>query len=158
MKGGRFTGHRFASPSGIGYTGWQGSARGVRVIRFVTSVFGALFTMVTLGLLFAALVIGAVFYMYGRDLPSPQSLANYTPPTISRIYSGEGALMDEFAKEGERRVFAPIEEIPQLVQDAFVSAEDKNFWTHKGYDARGIVADRWFRPRHRWRQVQPSRK
>jgi penicillin-binding protein 1A len=110
------------------------------LIRFIASFFGALFTMVTLGLLFIALVIGAVFYMYGRDLPSPQSLANYTPPTISRIYSGEGRLMDEFAKEGERRVFVPIEEIPQLVQDAFVSAEDKNFWTHKGYDARGIVA------------------
>ena len=110
------------------------------MIRFVASVFGGLFTIVTLGLLFVALSIGAVFYMYGRDLPSPQSLANYTPPTISRIYSGEGALMDEFAKEGERRVFVPIEEIPQLVQDAFVSAEDKNFWTHKGYDARGIVA------------------
>ncbi len=96
--------------------------------------------MVTLGALFIALTIGAVFYMYGRDLPSPQSLANYTPATISRIYSGEGRLMDEFAKEGERRVFVPIEEIPQLVQDAFVSAEDKNFWTHKGYDARGIAA------------------
>jgi penicillin-binding protein 1A len=110
------------------------------LVRFIGSFFGALFTMLTLGLLFVALTIGAVFYMYGRDLPSPQSLANYTPPTISRIYSGEGRLMDEFAKEGERRVFVPIEEIPQLVQDAFVSAEDKNFWTHQGFDARGILA------------------
>ena len=110
------------------------------MVRFFASVLGGLFTALTLGLLFIALSIGAVFYMYGRDLPSPQSLANYTPPTISRIYSGEGRLMDEFAKEGERRVFVPIEEIPQLVQDAFVSAEDKNFWTHKGYDARGIAA------------------
>ena len=109
------------------------------MVRFFASVLGGLFTALTLGLLFIALSIGAVFYMYGRDLPSPQSLANYTPPTISRIYSGEGRLMDEFAKEGERRVFVPIEEIPQLVQDAFVSAEDKNFWTHKGYDARGIA-------------------
>ncbi|MGQ0564439.1 MAG: penicillin-binding protein 1A [Gemmobacter sp.] len=110
------------------------------MVRFVASAFGALFTALTLGLLFVALTIGAVFYMYGRDLPSSESLKNYTPPTISRIYSGEGRLMDEFAKEGERRVFVPIEEIPQLVQDAFVSAEDKNFWTHKGYDARGIAA------------------
>lgn len=108
------------------------------MVRFVGSFFGAIFTAVTLGLLFVALAIGAVFYMYSRDLPSPQSLANYTPPTISRVYSGEGALMDEFAKE--RRLFVPIEDIPDLVQDAFVSAEDKNFWTHRGYDTRGIIA------------------
>lgn len=114
--------------------------RGPTVLRFVTSFFGALFTAVTLGLMFAALTLGAVFYMYSRDLPSPESLANYTPPTISRIYSGEGALMDEFSQEGERRVFVPIEEIPPLVQNAFVSAEDKNFWIHKGYDTRGIMA------------------
>ncbi len=110
------------------------------MLRFVTSFFGALFTAVTLGMLFIALTLGAVFYIYSRELPSPESLANYTPPTISRIYSGEGALMDEFSKEGERRVFVPIEEIPPLVQNAFVSAEDKNFWTHKGYDTRGIAA------------------
>jgi penicillin-binding protein 1A len=108
------------------------------VVRFVGNFFGALFTAVTLGLLFVALAIGAVFYMYSRDLPSPESLANYTPPTISRIYSGEGALMDEFAKE--RRLFVPSEDIPDLVKHAFISAEDKNFYTHKGYDTRGIVA------------------
>jgi penicillin-binding protein 1A len=108
------------------------------VVRFVGNFFGALFTAVTLGLLFVALAIGAVFYMYSRDLPSPESLANYTPPTISRIYSGEGALMDEFAKE--RRLFVPTEDIPDLVKHAFISAEDKNFYTHKGYDTRGIIA------------------
>ncbi len=113
------------------------------MLRFVTSFFGALFTVVTLGLMFAALSLGAVFYMYSRDLPSPESLANYTPPTISRIYSGEGALMDEFSKEGERRVFVPIEEIPELVKQAFISAEDKNFYSHKGYDTRGIAAAIW---------------
>ena len=78
------------------------------MIRFIASVFGALFSALTLGLTFLALTIGAVLYMYSRDLPSPESLANYTPPTISRIYTGEGQLMDEFAKEGERRVFVPI--------------------------------------------------
>ncbi len=108
------------------------------MVRFVGSFFGAIFTAVTLGLLFVALAIGAVFYMYSRDLPSPESLANYTPPTISRIYSGEGALMDEFAKE--RRLFVPGEDIPELIKHAFISAEDKNFYTHKGYDTRGMVA------------------
>ncbi len=85
-----------------------------------------------------ALTLGGVFWMYGRDLPSHESLAQYKPPTISRIYSGEGNLIDEFAKE--RRLFTPADEIPDLVKQAFISAEDKNFYTHKGYDMRGIAA------------------
>jgi penicillin-binding protein 1A len=76
--------------------------------------------------------------MYGRDLPSHESLAQYTPPTISRIYSGQGRLIDEFAKE--RRLFAPADTIPPLIKQAFISAEDKNFYTHEGYDLRGIGA------------------
>lgn len=85
-----------------------------------------------------ALTIGAVFWTYGRDLPSHESLAQYQPPTISRIYSGEGHLIDEFAKE--RRLYTPSSEIPDLVKQAFISAEDKNFYSHAGYDARGIAA------------------
>lgn len=108
------------------------------MIRFIGSFFGGIFTMLTLGLFFVALSIGAIFYMYSRDLPSHESLAQYAPPTISRIYSGEGRMMDEFAKE--RRIFAGSDEIPDLIKHAFISAEDKNFYTHKGYDARGIAA------------------
>lgn len=108
------------------------------MFRFIGSFFGAIFTALTLGLLALALTIGAVFWMYSRDLPSHESLAQYSPPTISRIYSGEGRIIDEFAQE--RRIFAPIEEIPDLVKQAFISAEDKNFYTHHGYDARGIAA------------------
>ncbi|WP_282027356.1 penicillin-binding protein 1A [Ruegeria faecimaris] len=108
------------------------------MIRFILSIFGAIFSLVTLGIFMAALVIGAVFWMYGRDLPSHESLAQYKPPTISRIYSGEGQLIDEFAQE--RRLFTPSEEIPELVKQAFISAEDKNFYNHKGYDPRGIIA------------------
>ncbi|GAA6158304.1 PBP1A family penicillin-binding protein [Ruegeria sp. HU-ET01832] len=108
------------------------------MIRFIFSIFGAIFSLVTLGVFMAALVIGAIFWMYGRDLPSHESLAQYKPPTISRIYSGEGHLIDEFAQE--RRLFTPSEEIPDLVKQAFISAEDKNFYTHQGYDPRGIIA------------------
>ncbi|MEX0329109.1 MAG: penicillin-binding protein 1A [Ruegeria sp.] len=108
------------------------------MIRFILSIFGAIFSLVTLGIFMAALVIGAIFWMYGRDLPSHESLAQYKPPTISRIYSGEGQLIDEFAQE--RRLFTPSEEIPDLVKQAFISAEDKNFYTHQGYDPRGIIA------------------
>ena len=108
------------------------------MIRFVLGIFGAMFTGITLAIFMAALVVGGVFWMYSRDLPSHEQLANYTPATISRVYSGEGQLMDEFARE--RRLYAPADEIPDLVKHAFISAEDKNFYNHAGFDPRGIAA------------------
>ena len=108
------------------------------MVRFIGSFFGGIFTLITMGVLFAALSVGAIFYMYSRDLPSHERLAQYTPPTISRIYSGEGQIIDEFAKE--RRLFVPVEEIPDLVKQAFISAEDKNFYTHSGYDVTGMAS------------------
>jgi len=108
------------------------------VLRFVGNVLGGLFTTVTLGLIFAALTLGGIFFMYSRDLPSHENLAQYTPATISRIYSGEGRIIDEFAQE--RRLFVASEDIPDLVKQAFISAEDKNFYKHHGYDTRGMVA------------------
>ncbi|MBK6466888.1 MAG: PBP1A family penicillin-binding protein [Rhodobacter sp.] len=108
------------------------------MLRFIGSFFGAIFTAITLGAFFGALTIGAIFWMYSRGLPSHESLAQYAPPTISRIYSGEGNILDEFARE--RRLFVPAEDMPDLVKDAFISAEDKNFYTHSGYDAGGMVA------------------
>ena len=108
------------------------------MIRFIGSFLGGIFTTLTLGLFFAALTVGAVFWMYSADLPSHESLARYTPPTISRIYSGEGRIIDEFAQE--RRLFVASEDIPELVKQAFVSAEDKHFYTHKGYDVTGMIS------------------
>jgi len=108
------------------------------VLKFIVSFFGGIFSMLTNGAFMGVLVIGAVFWMYSRDLPNYEQLAEYTPPTISRIYSGQGRIIDEFARE--RRLFAPIDEIPDLVKNAFISAEDKNFYHHRGYDPRGMVA------------------
>lgn len=108
------------------------------MLRFVGNVLGGIFSAVTLGLVFAALTLGGIFFMYSRDLPSHENLAQYTPATISRIYSGEGRIIDEFAQE--RRLFVASEDIPDLVKHAFISAEDKNFYNHHGYDTRGMVA------------------
>ncbi|SEK94090.1 penicillin-binding protein 1A [Roseovarius nanhaiticus] len=108
------------------------------MLRHILTFFGSIFSLITMGIMMIALSIGAIFYIYGRDLPSHESLANYTPPTISRIFSGEGRIIDEFSRE--RRLYTPAEEIPALVKEAFISAEDKNFYTHGGYDARGIAA------------------
>lgn len=108
------------------------------MLRFILSFFGSIFSTITLGIAMVALTLGAIFWIYGRDLPSHESLSQYQPPTISRIYSGEGRMIDEFARE--RRLFTPSEDIPDMVKQAFISAEDKNFYSHKGYDARGIAA------------------
>ena len=109
-----------------------------RLIRFVLNFVGAIFSWFVTAALFVALGIGGIFWIYARDLPSHEALASYAPKTISRIYSGEGRLIDEFAEE--RRIFVPIDDIPDLVKQAFISAEDKNFHTHHGYDPRSMVS------------------
>ena len=108
------------------------------MIRFILSFFGGIFTFFTMGAAMFALSITGVFWMFGQDLPSHESLEQYQPPTISRIYSGKGQIIDEFAKE--RRLFVPADNIPPLIKEAFISAEDKNFYDHQGYDLRGIAA------------------
>ncbi len=108
------------------------------MLRFFLSFWGAIFSTLTMGIAAIAITVGGIFWFYGRDLPSHESLARYQPPTISRIYSGEGELIDEFAKE--RRLFTASEDVPDLVKQAFISAEDKNFYVHQGYDMRGIAA------------------
>ncbi|RCW88709.1 penicillin-binding protein 1A [Paracoccus lutimaris] len=107
------------------------------MFRFVLSFLGGIFAWIVTAVFFVALTLGAVFWMYSRDLPSHTQLAQYSPKTISRIYSGEGRLIDEFAQE--RRIYVPIEEIPPLVKQAFISAEDKNFYHHHGFDPRGMM-------------------
>ncbi len=84
-------------------------------------------------------VAGFALYLFGlsRDLPDYASLAEYEPPVTTRVYANDGSLVAEFARE--RRLFMPIEAMPQLVKDAFISAEDKTYYEHEGLDFRGIV-------------------
>ena len=77
-----------------------------------------------------------------KDLPDYEVLANYEPPVTTRLHRrGWGALMAEFARE--RRLYLPIQAVPDRVKAAFLSAEDKNFYSHPGVDgsqprARGL--------------------
>lgn len=104
------------------------------ILRF----FGFIFSWLVLGLAAAVIVVGGVIWSYSADLPDHEELARYEPTTLSRVYSGEGRLLDEFVRE--RRVFTPADEIPDLVKHAFISAEDKNFYDHWGFDPRGIAS------------------
>ncbi|MDX9859876.1 MAG: penicillin-binding protein 1A [Rhodospirillales bacterium] len=78
-----------------------------------------------------------IFHEFGRGLPDYRQLADYEPPVMTRVYAGDGRLMAEYAIE--RRVFVPIRAMPKRVIDAFLSAEDKNFYTHPGIDVVGVV-------------------
>ncbi|MCV2876803.1 PBP1A family penicillin-binding protein [Rhodobacteraceae bacterium XHP0102] len=108
------------------------------MIRFVMGIFGGLFASAVMAVVFGAMILGGIVWVFARDLPDYETLSQYTPATISRIYSREGRIIDEFAQE--RRVFVPAEEIPDLVAHAFISAEDRNFYQHAGYDPRAIVS------------------
>lgn len=86
------------------------------------------------------IVLGVVFYLFyinSKNLPSYEQLSVYQPPIVTRFYASDGKLLEEYAKE--HRLFLPISEIPDLVKNAFIAAEDKNFYNHPGVDFLGIV-------------------
>ncbi len=94
---------------------------------------GAGVILAVVGLIAAAVYVVRVT----EDLPEYQQLAEYTPPIMSRVHAGDGLLIAEYARE--HRVFVPIENIPPVVLEAYLSAEDKNFYTHGGVDYLGMV-------------------
>ena len=87
---------------------------------------------------FLALMVGAVsvVYYFTSDLPDYSQLEEYAPPVVSRIYTSDGKLLEEYARE--RRVFVPIKAIPKQVVQAFLAAEDRNFYSHPGIDLTSI--------------------
>jgi penicillin-binding protein 1A len=89
-------------------------------------------------LLLGVSAVAAVYLsVVAKDLPDYEVLANYAPPVTTRVHAGNGALMAEYAKE--RRLFVPIQAIPDRVKAAFLSAEDKNFYNHPGVDVGGLM-------------------
>src|SRR5262249_18989093 len=93
-------------------------------------------------LLIAAAIAGAgaaglLIWHFGRDLPNFQQLAHYEPPITTRLQAGDGRLLAEYATE--RRIFVPLTEIPKRVTNAFLSAEDKNFYSHHGVDPVSMI-------------------
>ena len=76
-------------------------------------------------------------WTYSNDLPDYKFLKNYKPPVSSKVYSGNGDLVADFSQE--KRVFVPFNSIPKNVINAFLSAEDKNFFKHPGVDAKGVI-------------------
>ena len=89
--------------------------------------------------LFLLVAAGVVWYIsdISEDLPDYEVLESYAPPVTTRVHSSDGELMAEYARQ--RRLFLPIQAIPDRVKAAFISAEDKNFYSHTGVDFTGLA-------------------
>jgi len=99
-----------------------------------------LISLVALVVFLAFLGSGAVlyvFYHYGQGLPDYRQLADYQPPTVTRVQAGDGRLLAEYAVE--KRVYVPVSAIPRRVVYAFLAAEDKNFYSHPGVDFMSVL-------------------
>ncbi len=98
---------------------------------------GALFSLALLliGVAAGALVLG--FSYYGKNLPDYEFLKDYQPPILTRIYADDGRMMATIA--AEQRIFVPVKMIPPHLKDAFLAAEDRNFYRHEGVDFAGIA-------------------
>ncbi len=99
-----------------------------------------------LGMLFAAgsvvacavaVGVGYIIWDVSRTLPDYTQLAQYEPPVMSRVHAADGSLLAEYAKE--RRLFVPINTVPKKLVEAFISAEDKNFYQHTGLDYSALA-------------------
>ncbi len=122
------------------------------MLLFIGRFLGFIFAWLSLGLIMAGIGLMGVLWMYSRDLPDLEQLRNYSPDVLSRVYSADGYVMDEYVRE--RRIFTPTDEIPDVVKYAFISAEDKNFYLHRGYDARGMASALLTAVRSRGRNVR----
>ena len=103
--------------------------------RFIGAVT-VLVSLLFLGIVAATAAVLWVFWTYGKDLPDYHQLAKYEPPVATRIHAGNGALIAEHATE--KRVFMPVEAMPPRLIQAFLSAEDKAFYSHFGVDPRAL--------------------
>ena len=81
--------------------------------------------------------LAVLILIYGNDLPDYKKLATYAPPVATRLYAADGSLLIEYAEE--RRVFIDYNDMPTQLVNAFIAAEDQNFWTHPGIDVQGII-------------------
>jgi penicillin-binding protein 1A len=103
------------------------------LLRFSGYLFGAGTVLFLVGIAAAA----GLIWHFSKDLPDYSQLQAYEPPVMTRIHASDGSLMGEYARE--RRLYLPIQAIPKLVTNAFMAAEDKNFYEHGGIDFSGMA-------------------
>ena len=103
----------------------------------MTNLFKKTIIIILSLFLLITVTIFIVLWTFSNNIPDYRFLKNYKPPVSSKMYSGDGELVADFSKE--KRIFVPYEVIPKNVINSFLSAEDKNFFSHPGVDAKGVM-------------------
>ena len=106
-------------------------------MRFTLRLLGFLFAAGTVVFIVGVAGVAGLLWHYSQDLPDYSQLQDYEPPVMTRVHAADGSLLAEYANQ--RRLYLPIQAIPKLVTNAFVAAEDKNFYQHPGIDFTGMA-------------------
>jgi penicillin-binding protein 1A len=106
-------------------------------MRLLLRFFGLLFAAGTIIFIVAVAAAAGFLWHYSKSLPDYSQLQDYEPAVMTRVHASDGSLLAEYARE--RRLYIPIQAVPKLVINAFVAAEDKNFYEHGGVDFSGIA-------------------
>src|SRR4051812_23134493 len=106
-------------------------------MRLLLRFFGLVFAAWTIIFIVAVAAAAGLLWHYSQSLPDYSQLQDYEPPVMTRVHAGDGSLVAEYARE--RRLYIPIQAVPKLVINAFLAAEDKNFYDHGGLDFGGIL-------------------
>src|SRR5258707_8727864 len=104
---------------------------------FLVGFLGFLFAAGTVVFRVGVAATAGMIWHYSKDLPDYSQLQDYEPAVMTRVHASDGALLAEYA--AQRRLYLPIQAIPKLVLNAFISAEDKNFYDHNGLDYSGMA-------------------
>ena len=106
-------------------------------MKLMLRFFGFLFAAGTILFVVGVAAAAGLLWHFSKDLPDYSQLQDYEPPVMTRVHAADGSLVAEYARE--RRLYIPIQAVPKLVINAFLAAEDKNFYEHGGLDFTGIA-------------------
>src|SRR3979411_1374263 len=106
-------------------------------MRLLVRFIGFMFAAGTVVFLVGVAASAGLIWHFSKDLPDYSQLQDYEPPVMTRVHASDGALLGEYSKE--RRLYLPIQAVPKMVINAFLAAEDKNFYEHNGLDFGGII-------------------
>jgi len=106
-------------------------------MRLLVRFLGFLFAAGTVLFLVGVAGTAGMIWHYSKDLPEYSQLQDYEPPVMTRVHATDGSLLGEYSRE--RRLYLPIQAVPKLVINAFLAAEDKNFYDHGGIDFTGMA-------------------
>ncbi len=106
-------------------------------MKLLLRFFGFLFAAGTILFVVGVAAAAGLLWHFSKDLPDYSQLQDYEPPVMTRVHAGDGSLVAEYARE--RRLYIPIQAVPKRVINAFLAAEDKNFYEHGGLDFTGIA-------------------